>query len=338
MTNLSNGRWRRTGGRVKNPQDPARSRSLLQLLVAIYAFAGPLVAEPACAHGFAGKRFFPATVTIEDPFVADELSLPTISSRKMPASNEEPTTVETEISVELMKRITPNFGVGIEAATLHLNPQAEPNQTGFGNVGVSAKYQFYKNEAQEAIASVGVGWDIGGTGAKRVGAESFSTIVPVLLFGKGFGNVSAEYLRPLALTGLLGVEFPTESSTTTINDEGEAETERNPNVLTWGFTLQYSLPYLESFVKDIGLKKPLNGFIPLVEFAFNTPLNRGGGATTGTINPGVLWVGKSIQFGIEAIIPANDHTGNTVGVIGQLHFYLDDIFPRTLGRPIFITE
>ncbi len=24
-----------------------------------------------------------------------------------------------------------------------------------------------------------------------------------------------------------------------------------------------------------------------------------------------------------------------VGIIGQLHFYLDDIFPNTLGRPIF---
>ena len=30
-------------------------------------------AGSALAHGFAGSRFFPATITIEDPFVAYEL-------------------------------------------------------------------------------------------------------------------------------------------------------------------------------------------------------------------------------------------------------------------------
>ena len=30
------------------------------------------------AHGFAGSRFFPATIATDDPFVADELALPTI--------------------------------------------------------------------------------------------------------------------------------------------------------------------------------------------------------------------------------------------------------------------
>src|SRR5262249_47204397 len=33
-------------------------------------------ASGAFAHGFAGKRFFPATLATDDPFVADELSLP----------------------------------------------------------------------------------------------------------------------------------------------------------------------------------------------------------------------------------------------------------------------
>ena len=35
-------------------------------------------AASAHAHGLAGKRFFPSTLTIDDPFVADELSLPTV--------------------------------------------------------------------------------------------------------------------------------------------------------------------------------------------------------------------------------------------------------------------
>ncbi len=33
----------------------------------------------ALAHGFAGDRFFPATILTDDPFVADEMSLPTFT-------------------------------------------------------------------------------------------------------------------------------------------------------------------------------------------------------------------------------------------------------------------
>ena len=33
----------------------------------------------AFAHGFAGDRFFPATILTDDPFVADEMSLPTVT-------------------------------------------------------------------------------------------------------------------------------------------------------------------------------------------------------------------------------------------------------------------
>ena len=35
-------------------------------------------ASAASAHGLIGQRFLPATLAIDDPFVADELSLPTV--------------------------------------------------------------------------------------------------------------------------------------------------------------------------------------------------------------------------------------------------------------------
>jgi len=41
-----------------------------------------------------------------------------------------------------------------------------------------------------------------------------------------------------------------------------------------------------------------------------------------------------MQFGVEAIIPVTKASGKNVGIIAQLHFYLDDIFPNTIGRPI----
>ena len=46
--------------------------SALTFFPAIFiALSMPLL---SWAHGFAGKRFFPTTLSIEDPFVSDELS------------------------------------------------------------------------------------------------------------------------------------------------------------------------------------------------------------------------------------------------------------------------
>jgi hypothetical protein len=56
--------------------------------------------------------------------------------------------------------------------------------------------------------------------------------------------------------------------------------------------------------------------------------------TTGTIQPGVIWVGNYFQVGVEAIIPVNAQSGNGIGVVGQLHLYLDDMFPTTFGKPL----
>jgi len=38
------------------------------------------------------------------------------------------------------------------------------------------------------------------------------------------------------------------------------------------------------------------------------------------------------------MIPINRASGTGVGVIGQIHFYLDDIFPTSIGRPLFATS
>jgi hypothetical protein len=290
----------------------------------------------AFAHGFAGKRFFPATLATDDPFVADELSLPTVSRRKTGANGDEPATLETETSVDFTKRITQNFGVGLGATYVSRTPDGGETVRGFDNFAANVKYQFFKSDEHETILSVGLDWDIGNSGAKRVGPDPFSTLTPAIFAGKGFGDLpdSLPYLKPLAITGSVGVGLPTKSSTTTIADDGTETTTKNPNVLNVGFALEYSLLYLQSFVKDVGLGEPFNRLIPLVEVSMQKPLD-GSGPTTGTINPGVLWAGRYMQFGIEAIIPMNRATGGKTGVLFQLHFFMDDLFPKSIGKPIF---
>jgi hypothetical protein len=119
-------------------------------------------------------------------------------------------------------------------------------------------------------------------------------------------------------------------------DTGETDIERNPTTLTWAFSLQYSLMYLQSFVKDIGLGVPFNRMILVTEFPMETCMSADcKGKITGTVNPGVVWAGKFMEFGIAAQIPINSRSGHAVGVLGLVHFFIDDLFPKSIGKPIF---
>jgi hypothetical protein len=62
------------------------------------------------AHCFVGARFLPATLATDDPCVADELSLPTVTWSK---TGDMPPGTEWDISAEVSKRITETFGVSI---------------------------------------------------------------------------------------------------------------------------------------------------------------------------------------------------------------------------------
>lgn len=312
---------------------------LLMILASCLFFFTPiLLSMPvfSWAHGFAGKRFFPTTLSVDDPFISDEFSF-------LFNYIHDPDGKTAEFSVDYSKRIFPHFGIEISDAFQFVKPDGEKTQHGLGNLELGAKYQFLTNASHEAILSIGLNAEIGDTGNSSVGADEFSTISPAFFFGKGFGDLPErlKYLRPLAITGVIGPNFPTRSEnvTTTVNpDSGEIEqdVEQNPITLSYGFTIQYNLQYLQSFVRDIGLPVPLNRMIVVAEFPFETDLNRGsGGHTTGFVNPGIIWFGKYIELGIEAQIPINERTGDHIGVLALIHFFIDDLFPNSLGRPIF---
>jgi hypothetical protein len=280
----------------------------------------------AYGHGLAGARFFPATLSTDDPFVADEFSLPTISSIVTP---DDGGTRDTEVSSDIALRITPKWDIEFSETFITLDPSHGKAVNGFDNLSIGSKYEFFENDEHEAVVSVGVDVDVGGTGSKQVGADSFSTWTPALFFGKGLGDLpqGLSLVRPLAVTGLVGIAIPSSART------GGSP---NPAVLQLGFAVEYSLIYLQEQVRDIGLRTPFDRLIPLVEISLSDPLDRGqGGLITGTVNPGIIWSGKYFQVGAEAVIPINSRTGNDVGFIAQLHFYLDDLFPHSIGRPLF---
>lgn len=290
---------------------------------------------PAKAHCFVGNRFFPATIEIDDPCVADELSLPTIAGFK---NGDVPSADELDIAGEYSKTITPNFGVSFEEAWIHLHTPGEGNASGFDNLGTSFKYQFVRDPARELAMSVSLDADWGNTGSSAVDAESFTTFTPTLFFGKGLGFLKTPLLKPFAITGQVGYAIPTKDSTAAVDETtGLIDTTPNPHSIVWGGTLQYSMPYLKSSVQDFGLPEFVNHLIPLVELDLSSEVSNFDGEepTTGTVNPGVIYIADKFQLAAEAIIPINRASGDDVGVVGQVHFYLDDMFPRSIGKPLF---
>jgi hypothetical protein len=286
--------------------------------------AALLPGAEAMAHGFAGDRFFPATILTDDPFVADEMSLPTVTLNPTQSDGSR----ELDVGTDLSMLITPKWDFTLSNDWAHTRIQGMSTQTGLTGLTTGTQYQLFINAEHEAMALADLDVTWGNTGRLAAGAPAFTTISPTFDFGKGFGDLpdSVPWLRPLALTGNISLNFPTEA---------ETNGTPNPNSLFYGFAVEYSIPYLQSQVRDLGLGPPFNRMIPLVEFALTSPFNRGqSGTTTGTVQPGVIWAGQYFQVGAEMIIPTNSLSGHGIGGVVQLHFYLDDLFPNSVGRPI----
>ncbi|WP_244816477.1 hypothetical protein [Caballeronia sp. Lep1P3] len=292
----------------------ATARAACSLIAAALGVIA-MLPHSARAHAIAGDRVFPATMAVDDPGVSDEANL-VFGHIRAPGDNGDQS-INT-FDFEYNKLITSRLAVSIGGTYVMQN---NPTAHGFDNFDVGLKYLLYVNEAHEFMTSVGVDAELGGTGSHAIG-DSFSTISPTVFVGKGMGDLpdTLAYLRPIAITGEAGPALTTGAG--------------QPNAFNYGFTIQYSLPYLEQHVHSLGLPQPLSNLIPIVEI----PLSRSQGQTTGTVNPGFIWINRYGQFGIEAQIPINRASGSRVGVLVQAHLFLDDIAPKSIGKPLFRTS
>lgn len=290
--------------------------------------------SPAFAHTIVGNRVFPATLTIDDPGVNDELVLPAFTY--LQTSNPDGTLgpITYSLAWEYDKLITPDLALTIgNEYDWQRNPQAE----GWSNIDTEAKYVFYQNPEHEFIIAGAESVDWGNTGSPQsasLPSTPFTTVTSKAFIGKGFGDASADWVRPFAVTGEMDFSIPTVS----IN----ADQSLNPTVLTYGATLQYSLLYENSFIHQI--PDFLNKLIPAFEGIFSTPISNIGLAipgefspyeTTGVVGPSVYYIGQYFEVGVMAQVPINEASGRGVGAMAIVDFFLDDIAPDSIGKPLF---
>ena len=302
------------------------------------AIAAALIvgAGPAFSHTIVGDRVFPATLTIDDPGVNDELTLPVFS--QLTAANPDGTTGPKTYTIggEYSKTITADLqvSIGSDGVTFQRNPRA----TGFANIEVGTKYVFTQNPQTEFIFAGGVDVEIGGTGSppsSTLPSDQYTTVTPSLYVGKGFGNLTTDWLRPFAVTGQASYSIPT-----VIHDPLDGS--QVPNFIIYGGSIQYSLLYRNAFVEEV--PGPFKKLIPTLEGVFSTPVANTGPSmpgdfsvhdTTGVFGPSLYYIGNTYELGVMMQVPINAASGRHPGVMAIVDFFLDDIAPDTLGKPLF---
>src|SRR5277367_5799236 len=101
------------------------------------------------AHGIAGNRFFPGTITFDDPAVADEF-LVTPSSVKQPLSTDTSFNVlNNTVSWSFVRLLTPEIAFQVNSGWIHNSATGFPTQAGFDQTSVGIKGLLYKNDLHE---------------------------------------------------------------------------------------------------------------------------------------------------------------------------------------------
>ena len=295
-----------------------------------------VVSQSAHAHGIAGNRFFPGTLTFDDPAVADEAIVPNFSYWNHPDGGGDVT--DNRINWSFTRLLTPKVGVVIDNSWITRN-WGVTQRSGFGVTSIGVKWEVYRDNPHEALLAASLLWGIGNSGAQGVDAKAPNTIKPGLFFGKGFGDLpdSLSWLRPFGIAGAVVLEHPTGSVSTNLGFDpitgqlGPMMT-RNVDILHWGFAVEFSTLYLTSrFTGGPPKEEPLNQFVPLVEFAVGSAPGR---KSVATMNPGVSYVAVAWQLAVEAIVPLNNASGHGVGGRTQLLLFLDDLAPSLFGKPL----
>ena len=314
------------------------------LPIAALACAGVLLcrAPPAFAHAVCGSRVFPVTLTLDDPGVADEVTIPQIVYMRSAAAGGPGPGHDTTIGLEYDKRLTEEIGFAFNDGYNINQTDNAKTQTGWNDLAVTTKWARCISPDHGFQLAFGVIREFGRTGTSHIGSDEYGNTAPTVYLGKGLDEVPIPMLQPLQLSGELSYSVADKGlkTYTTVDSTTGLTSSRTNNGAAnqWigGMSVQYSIPYLQNQVKEFGLPEPFAHLVPLAEFTWTSPTTSGGSSpTTWSVAPGFIYLRSWYQVGVEALIPLNKAAGTNVGVVVQFHVFLDDLYPHGIGAPLF---
>jgi len=236
-------------------------QTIFLLALAATALAAT-ASRQASAHAVADSRVFPAMLTMDDPGVTDEASVRSFS-RQRDDSSGTPTDIY-QWNCEFDKTIASKFRLGLNwGYSLHAIHGGKT--ASFQNLFLTGKHQTYVKAPHEFIFSPGVVREFGGLGNANQGADRFGSTEPPIYMGKGRRDSPIGLLRPLAITGEAGYKVQHVRPHSTADNRG------GQIAFDAGLSIQSSMPYLQSQVKDFGLPEFFDHLVPRVELTSSVP-------------------------------------------------------------------
>jgi hypothetical protein len=313
-----------------------------RISVAALVCAGAILRlSPAFAHAVCGSRVYPVTLTLDDPGVADEITIPQIAYTREAADGGPGPSHDTSVQFEYDKRVTDDFGFAFND-DYNINQQNNAKtQTGWDDLTVTAKWAKCVDPDSDFQLGFGIIREFGRTGTSHIGSDEYGNTAPTVYVGKGLDGIPAPMLQPLQFTGEFSYAVADkEFKQNTVTDPGTGVTSTQGNngyANAWigSFSVQYSIPYLQNTIKDFGLPEPFAHMIPVAEFNWTSSASSTGGSPTSwTVAPGFIYLRSWYQVGLEAVVPLNKTAGTNVGFIVQFHVFLDDLYPHGIGAPL----
>ena len=278
-----------------------------------------LIAASAHAHGVVGQR------TFIEPFITEDVNPKNEFVIARPEWDHSREGRTFSVGFGLEKKLADHLSLTLDSEWVDISPKPhdEPHESGFNNLGITFKYAFFINPVHEAIASIALE-STAPTGTTDVGAEVDPSFKPFLLYGKGFGDLpqAMRYVRPLAVQGDAGFEVSIDRQRTT--------------TFAHNIAVQYSIPYLQSFVRDFGLRWPFENLIVDGEFNFEHGVNgEDQGKTSAFVTPGIVYMDRHVEVGVAGRFPLNARAHDELdwGVVWIVDLFIDDILPWTDWQP-----
>jgi hypothetical protein len=273
----------------------------------------------AFAHGVVGDYVFLEPLIAEDPTPANEFDIAVPSWNKTSGGNNFSLGYSLEKVLYEDQAYMPRFSVGVSNAWHYQWPKQAPDQHGFDDLEMFAKWAFFVSPRHEFLLSAAALLSLP-TGNPSVEEQSHTSLGPMFLWEKGMGDLPnwsvVKYLRPLGFQGDFGYlpALGGHTSHSMFADE----------------VVEYSLPYLSNSVRDIGLKGPFRNLFLFTEFNYSQLITGPSQETFPGIvaTPGIAYVSYHFELSLGTQLALNHASvpGTHAAVIGLLDIFYDSIF------------
>jgi hypothetical protein len=165
------------------------------------------------------------------------------------------------------------------------------------------------------------------TGNRQIADQGYTHLGGEALLAKGFGDLpdspSVNYLRPFALQAEVGYA-------------GRIQGPANSDVFG-NLELEYSLKYLDRYVKPLNVGHPWADLVPYVQlnYAQSFIASRLTTKPDFRLTPGLAYMGHYYELSVGAQIELNHAapSDDRVAVLGLVEIFYDDIFPALSWKP-----